>query len=358
MNPDGDKNQNTSNGVPNADPTQQAIFTPTPTSAPEPQRPAQDSSVIVGSVVEPAATGLSHQYYSNHPTRTSASGVGDIVVGGTPKKKLSKKTILLVISAVAFLVIIAATFIIIFSSSKNTAKNGLSDVEVAFNRYANYLLFGQKRDALDGKFDPYQTYEVDRQLALDPLDMNYWNEASKLLNDATASLSSSDGAYKDELMVALNNYQENFSFIQTYAQITNEPSEEDMLQAYLKSGPSGVNEYLNNFYSKINDLESSLAEDFITLKRQQYSLATGKFDFYSEVGCIRNGSMIVQNCNQANITDSIETRFLELVNASNSAMDKSNALVRNSILYLKSYCWSFSHWLNDPAQYSENEGED
>lgn len=120
MNPDGDENQNNLNGVPNADPTQQAIFTPAQTPVPEPPRPAQNSSAIVGSVVEPASTGLSHQYYSNHPTKTSASGIGDIVVRGDKK---SKKLPLLIGAIIGGLILIIA---LIVTFTQNSDKKVLS----------------------------------------------------------------------------------------------------------------------------------------------------------------------------------------------------------------------------------------
>lgn len=131
MNPDGDENQNNLAGAPNADPTQQAIFTPAQTPAPEPPRPAQNSSTIVGSVVEPASTGLSHQYYSNHPTKTSASGVGDIVVGNKSNKKLSFKKPLIIGAAVLAIVVIMAIIITILSSMSNADKT----IATLFNDY-------------------------------------------------------------------------------------------------------------------------------------------------------------------------------------------------------------------------------
>lgn len=97
-----------SNGADNSGATDssvpQGIFTPNPTTPPA--QPAQ-TPVVTGSVVEPATTGLSHPYVSNHPTQTTASGVGDIVIGKNGKKISPKKPLVIggIIGAVIAVII-------------------------------------------------------------------------------------------------------------------------------------------------------------------------------------------------------------------------------------------------------------
>lgn len=132
MNPDGDENQNNLNGVPNADPTQQAIFTPAQTPVPEPPRPAQNSSAIVGSVVEPASTGLSHQYTVNE---------GDIIIKTRKPRVKNKKRLIIVSALVVFVVLALCGFFVSQSGIDETSRRETQEIIWRFNgeAYEDFL---------------------------------------------------------------------------------------------------------------------------------------------------------------------------------------------------------------------------
>ena len=76
------------------------------------------------------------------------SGTGDIILNGTAKPK--KKVGIIVLVVLVVLAVILGVVCLIVMSTKNSGGAKISDTGKAFNRYANYLLYGEdKEDAID-----------------------------------------------------------------------------------------------------------------------------------------------------------------------------------------------------------------
>ncbi len=94
--------------------------------------------------------------------------------------------------------------------------NPFYEAKVVFARYANYLLFGEEKDVLDGEFEANRTYTVDEQLESETFDQEYWSKAGGLLMKTEEILTKIDNNEKDQLVSAFRNYLQNFQLVKTY----------------------------------------------------------------------------------------------------------------------------------------------
>ena len=76
---------------------------------------------------------LSHPYFSNHPSQTTASGIGDIVINNgssTAKRKLPRLALFVVAGIIAIVVIISVA-VLVSSANNNTESTRPIDVDEA-----------------------------------------------------------------------------------------------------------------------------------------------------------------------------------------------------------------------------------
>lgn len=328
-----DNDKQPSSGAENSgamDPTQQAIFTPTP--APQPSQPPRDQTTITGSVVESASavTGLSHQYYSNHPTKTSASGIGDIVIGKSDKKFSPKK--LLVIGGIIALVLIIISMTVVLFSAKTS--NPMTEAENKFYEFANYILYGQKQDdKLVGEYNGNSSYELDKQF----FDRNdeFLNEAATLLNGAIEEYAKISNA--GILLSRMQDIYNDLKFLITFLEIE-EPDEEEILKVFLQSGKEASQAYLVRFYSPLWEMESTEAQQYAVQRYEQYSAMSEMLQIYSEQGCIKDGA-VDMNCPLSSNTE----KASELIDIMNSNERTAVTIIPSLLKTIESSCWQVSY---------------
>ena len=296
MNPDGDKNQNTPDNVPNADPTQQAIFTPAQTPAPEPPRPEQNPSVVVGSVVEPASapTGLSHQYYSNHPAKTSASGVGDIIIDNNKLQKKNKKKIWIV-GGIFLGVMILVGVIIAILSQKPTASN--SHIQTAFNKFANTLLYNDENNVSNIP----NSYEYGNQYFLDTI--NNENDIKVYFDRVEVKYEEFINLYKEYAENHTDNEltQDNLQYFLTYYEnldlfsyIELRPiiGPTDFMDIFLDN-PDLVSTRMEEYFAIFADSKVESTRNYAGEYKKMLEQLLIAFNTYQSLGCLGNRSVFI-----------------------------------------------------------------
>lgn len=310
MNPDGDENQNKPDTTSDAaNSAQQAIFTPA--SAPQPPRPTSSQPVITGSVVEPASTGLSHQYYSNHPTKTSASGVGDIVIGnGKTQIKSKKKALIVGGVAIGLLFIIAIAVIVI----ANLSTPRINKVRQSFNKFANYMIYGD-----DSLSDLTETYQYGSQYYINHLSSDserrdflilaqekfdqFYNEYSKSIDskkeegtDESANSSDTEtneaSSIEGELLTILNSYRSDLSMA-VYTQSSPILSANEIMLYYIEDLETAESE-IRKYYDANDTSDEVLAHAEQNIQDANSLLLA--YRVFSQNGCISESGSINNTC--------------------------------------------------------------
>lgn len=338
MNPDGDKNQNTSNGTPNADPTQRAIFTPN--SAPASSNQSRDSSVVTGSVVEPASAGLSHPYLSNHPTQTFASETGDIIINNTKPQPKSKKKFWIIggIVGVGVAIILLACVVLLTSKSKN--ENTLAGIDHELYMYGNYLFSGSdSSQKISNPPSYYSTYFYNTLFTSDdPLEylkdvedkfgtfQEQYQDFRTKINNESAQLTLDDSVNLNSIQIKnLKQFLENASI-----------NEADMLSLYISHGGSAMVQTVKESYSDLANSDSALLANIGSNEITLAETLKNIYDKYSARGCISNNELdntcIAENFWSADFSEQ-QAKVTELQNE----MDSN---YRQLVINVISACWN------------------
>lgn len=323
----------------------QAIFTP---------QPEQPEAVPGTGIPAQPSVDLSHPYFSNHPTQTFNTEVGDIILNtGTPKPKQNKRPfiiggIILAVFAVALVVVLVA------SKAAPTSKNTytVSDAEINFNQFATYLLYGKEGNSLSGEYESDKSYEIDLQLESEEFDNGYWERASELLGKAITS-AEDDGKITRYLVKSLQNYKQYFDFIKQYRRI-GKFDETRLLSSYLSDGANSARAIIDNFYNKFSDSDFNIEKNYVENRKQQYYNAIEIYAVYERLGCIHNGKIDENSCARAASTDVLK-RFEDLSSIMNREAMLADKHIQDSVTYLKGRCWDLSIWLQNPVDERDQE---
>ena len=248
--------------------------------------------------------------------------------------------------------IIVIVLVVFVKGFQTTSSGSASVVKTQFNQFATYLLYGKSEDVLSGEYDGYKSYELDLQLERDEMDSAYWEKSVELLEKAIASATENQSITR-YLVKSLQSYQQSFNLIYAYRQ-NGDLGEERLLSSYLSSGSVTAETLIDNFYTKYDAIESSLAVNYVAERKAQYNGLLKIYVIYNDFGCIKNGIIDELNCNiSSDAADSLNDLFESVI----AAQTNANTIIGDSIVGLKSRCWSLSAWLNDPTD-ERDEGND
>ena len=198
----------------------------------------------------------------------------------------------------------------------------MPQASIAFNKYANYLLYGKNNDSGSlGEYSRWSAYKFDTEINNN--NEEYWKTADDLLIRAV-ELSPDD--------VALQNYQHNFQFYLTYRS-TEQPSDEDILNFYRDHGADATKIYVEDFYTnKMNPL-SYTASEYTNAKITQYSNLVDYIDAYAKAKCL-NSSGITAPCPGIN-----SETIMAYIEAMNTASDYAVQTIEELARMIVSDCW-------------------
>ncbi len=331
---DNDENAN------NTGSTQGGIFsTPDLTvNAENIAQPTQDGQSSeqkrVASIFANTDTGRQAQRLNDAMEAQTAPIADDVVINNGPRTKGKLPIILLMIVLVGAVIGIVVWIVmrnVSGGTSDTTREVSIEQAKVDFDRFATYLLYGESRDELSENYNINYIYKIDQELVT-PTD-EYWKNADNLLNTAVESYDHVKDN-KESLVAALKSYREAFDFVDVYRAVVN-PSDDDIVNAYLASGEGGAVSLVNQTYSPFGD--SSVAIAYVEARKSQYNALIDILKLYSENGCITDGSMSSTCVNDLLINQ--EDRVNTLMSQETSSDLTATTLIDQTVTQLKSNCW-------------------
>ena len=187
---------------------------------------------------------------SSRQPMSVSSGTGDIVIA--PEKKSHKWVIVAIILAI---LVIGGLFAAIFlTRNGGSGVNVSNDAKLAFNRYANYLLYGEDSDkALEGEYDEHEIYKLDEMRSENAQAVtSYFKTASELLANFE---SFTNGNTNGDFITTVDNYRADFELVRLT--FNKEYITEEEL----------VNEVLSN---NLEDTKTWIASKYANLTKSSY----------------------------------------------------------------------------------------
>lgn len=284
-----------------------------------------------------------------------STATGDIKLAGEKKKR--KKAPLIIIFLI-LAVMAGGVYFFLTNNTNNEAKvevSSLDEVKVAFARYANFLLYGSEKDTFEGEFEASKIYTLDGQLASEEYDRQYWNNTTELLGNVSKKLEDVSDGMKNQLAQAFASYRQNYDFIQRYKEI-GQPNDADVLSALLGSGAERAKAIVEERYANLAALETTAAETFVAQRLQEYSDVISSYEIYLKNGCLQNGDLQMETCDPTSFSQVDLDRLAELSESFGKARAAADRVVENSVMSLKSYCWSYMRLLTGETEEIEDEG--
>lgn len=225
----------------------------------------------------------------------------------------------------------------------SASETSLEEAQRAFARYANYLLYGEERDTLDGEFEVGKTYELDRQLADKNPDSEYWNKASGLLNTAVTSYDRFPEK-KESVVAWLKTEKMNFDFLNAY-RLVEEPGWSTLLAVSDPFDADAARAYVAGLYrTEVNDQESSLASIYSMYKIQQYNADISIMEIYDRNGCI-NDTTISSECVAAITAQDDSETISAALTVSNAMPVEAAKVLQQWIDQIERDCWKINSLL-------------
>ncbi len=230
-----------------------------------------------------------------------------------------------------FIVICLTILAVIANKSKQQLLSPTESAK-AFNRYANYILYGENSDSnINGNYNRWNAYEFNRQLGQN--NDNYWETALSML-DKSVMLYPKDS--ESTVLLNLQNYQRNFYFFITYRNLE-EPTADSIFNAYYTSGKNVAEEYVKSFYADQLPPTSSSAQAYVDAKLAQYQALIEYLTQYHDAGCLSSVGvdLLCVNINTQQI--------LELQEKMNAEAYEAELVIQDLERTIVSDCWQISN---------------
>lgn len=269
---------------------------------------------------------------------TQSTATGDIKLAPTPRKKISKLPFIIGGGVLAI-----AAIVVVLLLTRGGGDNVISgNPKDTFDKYANYLLFGEEKDGTPtGEFDLDTAYEIDRQLSSDKIDEKYWTRSRELLESAVSQYNADENSIDPDLGTALSDYQKVFNFIDLYRQV-GDFDEARMVTLYADSGAAAVETEIGASYTRYLESDLQTAKDYAEQRIQEYSAMLELYGIYDSWGCLRDGDVDESACTA---DSSLAGEFTKLNETIPEAGVRADTILEQSIRSLKDGCWRLSSQL-------------
>ena len=258
---------------------------------------------------------------NNYPVST---GTGDIILNTGTGKKSNKGVIIAIIAAFLIIGGIAAAMFLLphGGASVNT--------KTAFNKYANYFLYGESSDKdLGGEYDDGVIYKYDemRSASKDEYE-GYFNTASGLLDTLELATSNSDAT----IVAAVNDYRGKFEL----AKLTfnKEPVDEESVYSQLTSSNlETTKNWIRTQYKTFSESQYENVKQYATIGINYYILYAEVLSRLEAAGCQKD-----DNCD----IDSEDESFQNLEELSEQFEERKWSIDNDVI----EGCWTLNDTLN------------
>lgn len=227
-----------------------------------------------------------------------SSGTGDIVLA--PEKKSHKGVIIaLVLAALIIGGLFAAVFLM---RGGNSGTNG--DAKTAFNKYANYLLYGEDSDkALEGEYDESNIYKLDEIRSEDAKAVtNYFKTANELLINFESLMG---GNTNNDLATVINNYRADFELVRLT--FTKEYiSEDELINEVVDNELGAVKDWIANKYNNLTNSNYDSVKQYAEAEINYYQLYAEYLENLKTRGCFGGG-----NACDAGVDENLEAKMME-----------------------------------------------
>lgn len=244
---------------------------------------------------------------------STGSGTGDIVLG--PEKKSHKKLIfILVVAALVVGGLFAALFL---ASNSSNNVNVSNDAKTAFNKYANYLLYGEDSETtLEEEYDEDSIYKIDEMRNENAqVVTNYFKTANELLTNFESLV---NGSANSDFIKVVNSYRADFELVRlTFNKeyIT----EEDLVNEVLNNNLEDAKTWITNKYASLAKSGYENVRKYAEAEIHYYQLYAEYLENLKAKGCFDDG--VACDSSMDEVLSSQMTEYEEItLNIRNDAM--------------------------------------
>ena len=268
-----------------------------------------------------------------------STATGDIKLPGGKKKH--KKAPLIIILALLVLAVgggFFAAWQMGWIGKENTSGNESvaltreEAAERAFARYASFVLTGTASDSYSTDAD-FGESEVEKQFLSQTKNPAFWDTSIELLESAQKAYSELENS--DELLTDLMNYYaECLEFLKNFESYPS-ISVDIMEEFYLRDGREVMIDTVIETYAPYAEDTSSVVANYAQVMKQTAEALANKLDFYTNSGCLVDGSFnaeCVANFEEADeIPEAVEISD-ELESTARNFAERTAARVRTGAL--------------------------
>ena len=280
------------------------------------------------------------------------SVTGDIVLSTEPKKK---KTGIIVLLILVVLAIVTGVGYVIWTnvSGGGGGKTAPVGVKEAFNRYANYFVYGEEStepigaesfDAVEESYfeEQTKTLSAERVEYFDNTETyfkNFYDVYSKTLNNDQSG----------DLLAMLNDYGKRLSLVTNYykGNIVIQPM---VTEEYIANGEDSAKALINDTLARYKDIGDVHDMNYYNMALKRANEMLDLVKIYEANGCIKEDGLDY-DCAFAIQGQEIDALKLSISDGYYDMM----AIIRNSIYDLQSGIFSFDELINGTTGGDANE---
>lgn len=280
-----------------------------------------------------------------------SSGTGDIMLA--PEKKSHKGVIIALILAV---LIIGGLFVAVFLM-RGGGNSGVSgDAKIAFNKYANYLLYGEDSDKeleeeYDGASEEYAIYGIVAERDKvnnkgEALVDEFFAKADGLWNNFYSNLSDDDLSRMGDY---LSEYHENFDFTKLFL-TTPKLSDDGFVEKYMTMNESSLNQWIRDRFSKFVNSNYNSIKEYGEKGIQYYVMYADYLKQIRSIGCLDETEKMIIPCEQLDAIG-LSSEMIELGNWVNNYENEAISATFDD-------CWVIERLLNGENVEDANKKKD
>ena len=264
------------------------VSTPSPTFAPS--TPPVGTQLNNPAPLQPAPTSPQippqplRQFSPQSTTSPAAPNMGDIILSDTPPQKSKKGLIIGLIVFVIILITVGTIFVVSYIQSQSGANIHKDSVAIQnkFNKYANYVLYGEDSVEQIQDFKAENVYAIDENINNNSFLKNADNLYSAFLEDFIGS------DYDGKVSTSLLSTNEYYNFL-IWKNDFSEIDKTELLQIYMDKGLGVAKDYIKNYYNDV-DHSNSLVELFAKYDSEYAIYMVEEWAIYDEKGCRQDKS--------------------------------------------------------------------
>ena len=221
--------------------------------------------------------GNAPEYFNN--------AVQDIVIADAAAFDAKRKRKKIALIALAALVVLGAGLGVFFLI-REANKPSVNRVQAAFNRYANYVLYGEEKDSDFGEYSATTSYTILDKYAYP--DESYNKRLKELFDRFYSEYSAAveNGIY--EKSDVIDSYKDDFALVIYSFDMDKAATLEAVLDKYISLGSSGLEEEISQKTEEYEKTNATLPVSFWYSAMSGYASLVG---IYDSLGCIKNGAI-------------------------------------------------------------------